>query len=396
MMKILAINSSSRSLKFSLFEMDDETIICNGIVNNIGMSDSRYTIKYKDDTIKEVINVEDHFNAIKLVLDKIIALNIISSIDDIYAVGHRIIHGKDIYNRSVIIDNEVVHILEDLTNLTPVSMRGNLDTIKACIELLPNTRMVGVFDTAFHQTMEKKDYLYAVPYEWFEKYSVRKYGFYGINHRYVSEEVAKLLGKDEFKLISCHLGNGTSICAIKDGKSMDTSMGFTPLTGAMMGTRSGDVDSSIIPYIMEKEGKNALEVIYDLNKNSGLLGMSEYSSDMKNILERVEEGDEKASLALDKYVRRVVDYIGQYYLLLGGVDAIVFTGGIGENSTTVRRKICEALDVLGVKINLDDNQRVGENTKISTEESKIQVYIIPSNEEIMIARDTLNLVRNGN
>lgn len=395
-MKILAINSSSRSLKFSLFEMDDETIICNGIVNNIGMSDSRYTIKYKDDTIKEVINVEDHFNAIKLVLDKIIALNIISSIDDIYAVGHRIIHGKDIYNRSVIIDNEVVHILEDLTNLTPVSMRGNLDTIKACIELLPNTRMVGVFDTAFHQTMEKKDYLYAVPYEWFEKYSVRKYGFYGINHRYVSEEVAKLLGKDEFKLISCHLGNGTSICAIKDGKSMDTSMGFTPLTGAMMGTRSGDVDSSIIPYIMEKEGKNALEVIYDLNKNSGLLGMSEYSSDMKNILERVEEGDEKASLALDKYVRRVVDYIGQYYLLLGGVDAIVFTGGIGENSTTVRRKICEALDVLGVKINLDDNQRVGENTKISTEESKIQVYIIPSNEEIMIARDTLNLVRNGN
>ena len=395
-MKILAINSSSRSLKFSLFEMDDETIICNGIVNNIGMSDSRYTIKYKDDTIKEVINVEDHFNAIKLVLDKIIALNIISSIYDIYAVGHRIIHGKDIYNRSVIIDNEVVHILEDLTNLTPVSMRGNLDTIKACIELLPNTRMVGVFDTAFHQTMEKKDYLYAVPYEWFEKYSVRKYGFYGINHRYVSEEVAKLLGKDEFKLISCHLGNGTSICAIKDGKSMDTSMGFTPLTGAMMGTRSGDVDSSIIPYIMEKEGKNALEVIYDLNKNSGLLGMSEYSSDMKNILERVEEGDEKASLALDKYVRRVVDYIGQYYLLLGGVDAIVFTGGIGENSTTVRRKICEALDVLGVKINLDDNQRVGENTKISTEESKIQVYIIPSNEEIMIARDTLNLVRNGN
>ncbi len=395
-MNILAINSSSRSLKFSLFDMSDESIICNGVVRNIGMSDSKYIIKYRDDTVSESINVEDHYNAVKLIIDKIITLNIIESIDDIFAVGHRIIHGKDIYNRSVIIDNEVLHILEDLTNLTPVSMKGNLDTIKACMELLPNTRMVGVFDTAFHQTIDKVNYLYPVPYEWFDKYSVRKYGFYGINHRYVSEEVTKLLGKEEYKLISCHLGNGASVCAIKDGKSVDTSMGFTPLSGLMMGTRCGDVDSSIIPYIMEKEGKNALEVIYDLNKNSGLLGISEYSSDMKDILEKVDEGDEKASLALEKYVRRVVDYIAQYYLLLGGVDIIVFTGGIGENSIPVRRKICEALELLGVKINLDDNQRVGENIKISTDESKIQVYIIPSNEEIMIARDTLNLVRNGN
>lgn len=395
-MNILAINSSSRSLKFSLFDMSDESIICNGVVRNIGMSDSKYIIKYRDDTVSESINVEDHYNAVKLIIDKIITLNIIESIDDIFAVGHRIIHGKDIYNRSVIIDNEVLHILEDLTNLTPVSMKGNLDTIKACMELLPNIRMVGVFDTAFHQTIDKVNYLYPVPYEWFDKYSVRKYGFYGINHRYVSEEVTKLLGKEEYKLISCHLGNGASVCAIKDGKSVDTSMGFTPLSGLMMGTRCGDVDSSIIPYIMEKEGKNALEVIYDLNKNSGLLGISEYSSDMKDILEKVDEGDEKASLALEKYVRRVVDYIAQYYLLLGGVDIIVFTGGIGENSIPVRRKICEALELLGVKINLDDNQRVGENIKISTDESKIQVYIIPSNEEIMIARDTLNLVRNGN
>lgn len=395
-MNILAINSSSRSLKFSLFDMNDESIICNGVVRNIGMSDSKYIIKYRDDTVSESINVEDHYNALKLIVDKIITLNIIDSIDDISAVGHRIIHGKDIYNRSVIIDNEVLHILEDLTNLTPVSMKGNLDTIKACMELLPNIRMVGVFDTAFHQTIDKVNYLYPVPYEWFDKYSVRKYGFYGINHRYISEEVTKLLGKEEYKLISCHLGNGASVCAIKDGKSVDTSMGFTPLSGLMMGTRCGDVDSSIIPYIMEKEGKNALEVIYDLNKNSGLLGISEYSSDMKDILEKVDEGDEKASLALEKYVRRVVDYIAQYYLLLGGADIIVFTGGIGENSIPVRRKICEALELLGVKINLDDNQRVGENIKISTDESKIQVYIIPSNEEIMIARDTLNLVRNGN
>jgi acetate kinase len=394
-MKILSVNASSRILRFSLFEMDDETIICNGMVNNIGMSDSKYSIKYRDDTISEVVNIEDHYNAFKLIIDKIVLLNIISSIDDIYAVGHRIIHGKDIYNRSVIIDNDVLHVLEDLKELTPVNMNGNISTIKACMEVLPNTRMVGVFDTAFHQTIDEVNYLYPVPYEWFEKYSVRKYGFYGINHKYIAEEVKKILSKDEFKLISCHLGSGTSICAIKDGLSVDTSMGFTPLSGAIMGTRCGDVDSSIIPYIMEKEGKNALEVIYDLNKNSGLYGMSEYSSEMNEILEKVEENDEKAILAMKKYVRRVVDYIGQYYLLLGGIDMIVFTGGIGENSIPVRREICEQLDLLGVKIDLDNNQKTGGMNKLSTNESKIQVYVIPSNEEIMIARDTVDLVRNG-
>ena len=394
-MKILAINSSSRSLRFSLFEMDDETIICNGMVNNIGMSDSKYFIKYKEDNISESLGIENHFDAFKLIMDKIVTLNIINSLDDIYAVGHRVIHGKDIYNRSVVIDNEVLHILEDLKELTPVNMSGCLATIKASIELLPNTRMVAVFDTAFHQSMDKENYLYPVPYEWFEKYSVRKYGFYGISHKYIAEEVSKLLEKDEYKLISCHLGNGTSICAIKDGKSIDTSMGFTPLSGAMMGTRSGSVDPSIIPYIMEKEGKNALEVIYDLNKNSGLMGMSEFSSDLNEILERVGENDEKAILAMNKYVRRIVDYIAEYYVLLGGVDVIVFTGGVGENLIPIRREICEKLDVLGVKIDLDKNLKTKDLVKISSDESKIQVYCIPSNEEIVIARDTLNLVRNG-
>ncbi len=394
-MKILSVNASSRILRFSLFEMDDETIICNGMVNNIGLSDSKYIIKYRDDTISEVVNIDDHYNAFKLIIDKIVLLNIISSIDDIYAVGHRIIHGKDIYNRSVIIDNDVLHVLEDLKELTPVNMNGNISTIKACMEILPNTKMVGVFDTAFHQTIDEVNYLYPVPYEWFEKFSVRKYGFYGISHKFIAEEVKKILAKDEFKLISCHLGSGTSICAIKDGESVDTSMGFTPLSGAVMGTRCGDVDSSIIPYIMEKQGKNALEVIYDLNKNSGLYGMSEYSSEMTEILEKVEENDEKAILAMKKYVRRVVDYIAQYYLLLGGLDIIVFTGGIGENSIPVRREICEQLDLLGVKIDLDNNQKTGGVNKLSTNESKIQVYVIPSNEEIMIARDTIDLVRNG-
>ena len=394
-MKILAINSSSRSLRFSLFEMDDETIICNGMVNNIGMSDSKYFIKYKEDTISESLGIENHFDAFKLIIDKIVVLNIINSLDDIYAVGHRVIHGKDIYNRSVIIDNEVLHVLDDLKELTPVNMSGNLATIKAAIELLPNTRMVAVFDTAFHQSIEKEKYLYPVPYEWFEKYSVRKYGFYGISHKYIAEEVSKILEKDEYKLISCHLGNGTSICAIKDGKSIDTSMGFTPLSGAMMGSRSGSVDPSIIPYIMEKEGKNALEVIYDLNKNSGLMGMSEFSSDMNEILDRVSENDEKAILAMNKYVRRIVDYIAEYYVLLGGVDAIVFTGGIGENLIPIRREICEKLDIFGVKIDLDKNLKTKDFVKISSDESKIQVYCIPSNEEIVIARDTLNLVRNG-
>ncbi|MBQ8132625.1 MAG: acetate/propionate family kinase, partial [Bacilli bacterium] len=259
---------------------------------------------------------------------------------------------------------------------------------------LPNVPMVVVFDTAFHQTMSEEAYLYPVPYKWYREYGVRKYGFHGTSHRYITEEVKEMLGREDFKLINCHIGNGGSICAIKDMKCVDTTMGFTPLAGIMMGTRSGDIDPSILPYVMEKEGKNIGEIIDDLNKNSGLIGMSEFSSDMRDIVSKCDEGDERALVARAKYVRRVVDYIAQYYVLLGGADMITFTAGVGENSIPVRRMICEALAPLGVKIDLDKNNVMGEKVKISTDDSKIEVWVIPTNEELMIARDTLNIIKN--
>ena len=251
-----------------------------------------------------------------------------------------------------------------------------------------------VFDTAFHQTMDEVSYLYPVPYKWYKEYGVRKYGFHGTSHRYITDSVRDILGREDFKLISCHIGNGGSICAVKDMKCVDTTMGFTPLAGIMMGTRSGDVDPSIIPYVMEKEGKNIGEVLNDLNKNSGLLGLSEFSSDMRDILAKCDEGDERALNAKSKYVRRIVDYIAEYYVLLGGADAIVFTAGVGENCVSIRREICEKLSCLGVKIDLDKNNITREKVKLSTDDSKIDVWVIPTDEELMIARDTLNLIKN--
>lgn len=325
-------------------------------------------------------------------LDKLTDLNIISSLDEIHGVGHRIVQGKDIFTESVLINDEVMEKLDAIKGFAPLHNPANMLGIEAFRKVLPNVPMVAVFDTAFHQTMDKSTYLYPVPYSWYEDYGVRKYGAHGTSHRYIAETVKELLGKDEFRLISCHIGNGGSITAIKDGKCVDTSMGFTPLAGIMMGTRSGDIDPSIIPYVMEQEGKNASEVIDDLNKRSGLFGMSEYSSDMRDILEKCDQQDEKAIVARDKYVRRVVDYIAQYYVLLGGADVIVFTAGVGENSIPVRRQICEELACLGVKIDLDKNNVRGEVVKISTDDSSIDVYVIPTDEELMIARDTLHLI----
>lgn len=325
-------------------------------------------------------------------LDKLTDLNIISSLDEINGVGHRIVQGKDIFTESVLVNDDVMEKLDAIKGFAPLHNPANMLGIEAFRKVLANVPMVAVFDTAFHQTMDKSTYLYPVPYSWYTDYGVRKYGAHGTSHRYIAETVKNLLGKQEFRLISCHIGNGGSITAIKDGKCVDTSMGFTPLAGIMMGTRSGDIDPSIIPYVMEQEGKNASEIIDDLNKRSGLYGMSEYSSDMRDILEKCDEQDEKAIVARNKYVRRVVDYIAQYYVLLGGADVIVFTAGVGENSIPVRRQICEELACLGVKIDLDKNNIRGEVVKISTDDSSIEVYVIPTDEELMIARDTLRLI----
>ena len=391
-MKIISINAGSSSLKFSLFNMNDESVIASGLFERIGIEGSKYTIKFNGEKISQEVELNTHTAAVKVLLDKLVDLGIIHSLDEIDGVGHRLVHGKDKYSESVIITDEVVEDLEKFKRFAPLHNPANILGINAFREVLPNVPMVGVFDTAFHQSMDATTYLYPVPYSWYQDYGVRKYGFHGTSHRYITNMVKNILGKDEFRLISCHIGNGGSITAVKDGKCVDTSMGFTPLAGIMMGTRSGDIDPSIIPYVMEQEGKNASEVIDDLNKKSGLFGISEYSSDMRDILERCDLQDEKAVIARDKYVRRVVDYIAQYYVLLGGADVIAFTAGVGENSIPVRRQICEELACLGVKIDLDQNNKRGEVVKISTDDSSIAVYVIPTDEELMIARDTLDLI----
>ena len=391
-MKIISINAGSSSLKFSLFDMNDESVIASGLFERIGIDGSNYTIKFNGEKITQEIELPTHVDAVNILLDKLTDLNIISFLDEIHGVGHRIVQGKDVFKESVLINDDVMEKLEAIKGFAPLHNPANMLGIEAFRKVLPNVPMVAVFDTAFHQTMDKTTYLYPVPYSWYEDYGVRKYGAHGTSHRYIAECVKKILGKDEFRLISCHIGNGGSITAIKDGKCIDTSMGFTPLAGIMMGTRSGDIDPSIIPYVMEQEGKNASEIIDDLNKRSGLFGMSEYSSDMRDILARCDEQDEKAIVARDKYVRRVVDYIAQYYVLLGGADIIVFTAGVGENSIPVRRQICEELACLGIKIDVELNNKRGEMVKISTDDSDVLVYVIPTDEELMIARDTLHLI----
>ena len=393
-MKIISINAGSSSLKFSLFEMDDESIIASGLFERIGIDGSCYTIKYNGQKISEEVELNNHTDAVNILLEKLTALEIIKSLDEIKGVGHRIVHGGSKYSKSVFINDQVIEDIGTFKEFAPLHNPAHLLGINAFREVLPDVPMVAVFDTAFHQSMDAVSYMYPVPYNWYKDYNVRKYGAHGTSHRYIAEEVKDILGREDFKLISCHIGNGGSICAIDNMKCVDTSMGFTPLAGIMMGTRSGDIDSSIIPYVMEKEGKNVGEILDDLNKVSGVYGLSEFSSDMRDIVSKCEEGDEKCILAKDKYVRRVVDYIAQYYVLLEGCDIIVFTAGVGENNSYIRKEICEKLAPLGVKINTEENEKRGELIKLSTNDSKILVYVIPTNEELMIAKDTLYLIKN--
>ena len=392
-MKIMSINAGSSSLKFSLFDMTDEKVIATGYFERIGIDGSFYTIKFKGEKYKEEIEMKDHTKAVNILLDKLISLNIVESLDEISGVGHRIVNGKDLFDRSVVVDDEVMKKLESIIELAPLHNGANVSGIKAFQKVLPNVPMVAVFDTAFHQTMDEETFLYPVPYHWYKDYGVRKYGAHGTSHRYITEQISDYYSKKNIKLISCHIGSGASIAAIKNGKCVDTSMGFTPLAGIMMGTRSGDIDPSIIPFVMEKENKTAGEIINDLNKKSGLLGMSEISSDMRDINDARDNGDKRAALTFSKFTRRIVDYISQYYTLLEGVDAIVFTAGIGENSANVRKSVCKKLKCLGVEIDEEANEKNLPFMKISTNDSKIDVFVISTNEEIMIARDTYNLIQ---
>ena len=393
-MKIISINAGSSSLKFQLFNMDNETVIASGLFERIGIEGSFYTIKYNGEKITEEIELTNHTDAIKVLLDKLVALNIISSLDEIEGVGHRVVQGGDKYKESVIITDEVINDIESFKDLAPLHNPAGLLGINAVKEALPNVPMVAVFDTAFHQTMPKASYVYPVPYSWYSDYKVRKYGFHGTSHRYIALKTQEILGRNDLKIISCHLGSGGSITAIENGKSIDTTMGFTPLAGIMMGTRSGDIDPSIIPYVMEKEGKNAGEIVDDLNKKSGLLGISEASPDWRDIQKGISEGDEKCLLAEEKYIKRVVAYIAEYYVLLNKADVIVFTAGMGENSVTLRKQVIDKLSALGIKIDEEANNTSGEIRKISADDSSTLVYVIPTDEELMIAKDTLKLVQN--
>ena len=391
-MKVLSVNAGSSSLKFSLFDMANNNILASGVFERIGIEGSTFTIKFNGEKIVQEVELNNHVDAVNILIDKLISLDIIKSLEEINGIGHRVAHGKDYFDKSTIINDSVLEKLRELKDMAPLHNPANLLGIEAFEKVLPNIVQVAVFDTAYHQSMNEVSYLYPVPYAWYREYGLRKYGFHGTSHKYIAREAKKILGRDNSKLISCHIGNGGSICAIKDGKCVDTSMGFTPLAGIMMGTRSGDVDPSIIPYIMEKEGKNASEVIEDLNKKSGLYGMSEFSNDMRDILTRCNEGDHRALVAKEKYVRRIVDYIAQYYVLLGGVDMIALTAGVGENNKVIRKEILDKLECLGVKISDEANEIVGEEIKLSTKDSKILVYVIPTDEELMIAKDTYNLI----
>lgn len=393
-MKILAVNAGSSSLKFSLFNMDDNSVIASGLFERIGIEGSTFTIKYNGEKIVQEVELNNHVDAVNILIEKLTSLEIIKSLYEIDGIGHRVAHGKDFFDKSTVINDSVIEKIREIKDMAPLHNPANLLGIEAFEKVMPDITQVAVFDTAYHQSMDEVSYLYPVPYSWYRDYGLRKYGFHGTSHKYIAREAKRLLGKDNYKVISCHIGNGGSICAIKDGKCIDTSMGFTPLAGIMMGTRSGDVDPSIIPYIMEKEGKNASEVIDDLNKNSGLYGMSEFSNDMRDIVARIEEGDHHALIAREKYVRRIVDYIAQYYVLLEGVDMIALTAGVGENNKTIRREILEKLACLGVKIDTEANEVVGEEIKLSASDSKILVYVIPTDEEFMIAKDTYNLINN--
>jgi len=394
MTKIMAVNAGSSSLKFQLLEMPSEILITQGLVERIGMKDSVFTIKVNGEKLTQIADVENHALAVKLVVDKLIELEIIKSYDEIQGVGHRVVQGASVLTESVVITQKEIDILESIVDLAPLHLIPNLTGIKAFMEILPQVKQVAVFDTAFHQTMAEEAFLYAVPYDWYEHYQVRKYGFHGTSHKYVSQRAAELLGKkvEEVNTIVCHLGNGASICAVKGGKSIDTSMGFTPLEGIPMGTRSGNIDPAIIEYMMVKKSKSAKEITNVLNKLSGYFGVSGVSSDSRDLVDAASKGNQRAAMAIEVQAKRIVDYIASYYVYMGGADCIVFTAGIGENAPGTRANIINRLSALGAKIDNGRNNTRGVEALISADDSKIKVFVIPTNEEVMIARDTLALL----
>lgn len=393
MTKILAINAGSSSFKFELFNMPEETEIARGLVERIGLSGGKFTLNSEGG--REIIerDFRNHKEAVNVMLETLVDKNLIQSIEDIDGTGHRVVHGGETFTDAVVIDEAVTREIEKLSEFAPLHNPANLMGIQAMMELLPDVTHVAVFDTSFHQTMPESSYLYSLPYKYYKDYRIRKFGFHGTSHKYVTNRAGELLKRplEELRLISCHLGNGASIAAVKAGESLDTSMGFTPLAGVTMGTRSGNIDPSLIPYIMEETDKSAVEVLNVLNKESGLLGVSGFSSDLRDITEEAKNGNERAELALEVFSSSIHKYMGSYAARMGGVDAIIFTAGVGENSALIREKVLNSLEFMGVYLDKKtNNETVGIEATISHSYSPVKVLVIPTDEEVMIAREVLS------
>ena len=394
-MIILSVNAGSSSLKFTGFEMPSEDVLISGVFERIGIDNSFYTIKVNGEKIKKEVELPNHKVAFEILIKELMDNKIVESLDEIKGVGHRIVQGGAYFDKTVIADEDAVSKIDELASLAPLHNPAAIVGINAAKEVMPNAVQTVVFDTAFHQTMAPCEYMYAVPYAWYKEYGIRKYGAHGTSHKYVSQRMNEILGRNDTKLITCHIGNGASISAVKDGKCVDTSMGLTPNAGLIMGSRCGDMDATVVTYAMEKTGMTPKEMDIVLNKQSGLLGISGVSSDSRDIEEGIKNGNERCILAQEMYVKRIVEYIAKYYVLLGGCDAIVFTAGVGENSISTRKEILNKLAVLGIKVDEEANNVRGEERKITTDDSAVPAYIIPTNEELMIAKDTYSLVIQG-
>ena len=395
-MKVLVVNCGSSSIKYQLIDMQTEELMAKGYLEKIGLPDSFLTHTVNGEKHKIEQKIDNHEEGIKLVLEQLThpEYGVIKDLNEIDAVGHRVLHGGEKLSDSVLIDDDVIEVIRECIPLGPLHNPAQLKGIEACKAVMKGVPMVAVFDTAFHQTLPKMAYLYALPYEYYEKYGIRKYGFHGTSHRFVSRRVAELMSKpiEDLKIITCHLGQGASLCAVKGGKSVDTSMGFTPLAGVPMGTRCGDIDPSIVTFLMKKENLSPDEMDNIMNKKSGKLGVSGISSDDRDVEAAIKEGNERAKLAIDTFAYQVIGYIGRFAAQMDGVDVITFAGGVGENGIEVRKQICDSLSFLGVKIDEEKNNCRGKEVEITTPDSKVKVFVVPTNEELTIARDTMEIV----
>lgn len=392
-MKILSVNTGSSSLKFQLYEMPEEKVLISGVFERIGIGESFYTIKINGEKIKKEAELKDHKVAFEYLVKELLENNIVKSLEEIKGIGNRVVQGGSYFDKTEKVDEEVISKIDELSALAPLHNPAAIVGIRAEQEVIPNALLTVVFDTAFHQTISEENYLYALPYEWNSEYKIRRYGAHGTSHKYITLKANEILGRNDTKLITCHIGNGASISAVKNSKCVNTSMGLTPNAGLIMGSRCGDIDATIIPYIMEKTNLSTKEIDNILNKKSGLLGISGVSSDFRDINAGIDAGNERCKLAYKMFIKRIIDYIAKYYVELNGCDAIIFTAGIAENSSKMRRDVINGLNILGIKVDEKRNNSIEKETKISSDDSSVPCYVIATDEEVMIARDTYDFLK---